>query len=303
MREAGKAMSRKRPRGRAKEKPSGAVPGLPPEKWLYDHAMEATQQVSQRLGDELSKTPMIHFLMRHFGSLIFHAAQRLIDRKIATGLTRPKDEAVIYSCSRLFNECFSGYLLAQKGLVLQAIVLLRSAFETSTQAILFMEREDMAKRWLEGHRIQPKEVRAKSPFASGQRELYARLARLSHPNLEALRYYSAPAHGSPHVGLAYGGWFVPKAAGQIVLQFLFAQLVLLENFYTTYLGDLEQHDLVWRRETLQALGEAPPLTWSDYLAVWRRVLTELTDQYNSMPDDTLAVSKYLGDLLSSRAPN
>ena len=187
-----------------------------PQPSLYEWANSGTDKVAEKLKVELEKTPALHFLMNILGGFLYYAAQKLIDRKRKTGEERPKDEAVILSCSRLFSECFAGYLLARKGLVLQSIVLLRSAFEITSQARLFMEREDMARKWLEGRRIAPREVRGLSPFAGGANELYANLARLSHPNVEAIRYHTVPLRKRGAIALAYGGWFSPKSVGSVL---------------------------------------------------------------------------------------
>lgn len=298
------AAQRKRRRARGKKAAPGAQPAKPPElgtqSWLYNRAADATEKVAKRLTKELGKTPLIEFLFQHFGSLLFFAAQRLIDLRTKTGKRRPQDEAVILSCSRLFNECFSGYSLVRRGLMLQAIVLLRSTFEVTSQAILFMEREDMASRWLQGRRIAPKEVRAKSQFAGAHKELYDRLAGLSHANLEAAYYHTAPVAGHAYVGLAYGGWFAPKTAGQIAIQFLFAQLVFLETFYAVYESDLAQHDLLWMPATAKSvedIGGKAPIAWADILGTWRKALTDLSADYNRMPDDTRELSKYLAELM------
>ncbi|MDZ4278471.1 MAG: hypothetical protein U1B78_04970 [Dehalococcoidia bacterium] len=287
----------------SESRPEESAPEISMENWVYTWAERETERVSDRLRAELNNTPLTDFLMRHFGSLLHNAAQRLIDRKRKTGETRARDEALIFSCSRLFIEYFAGYDLLLRGLILPAMVLLRAAFETSTQALLFMEREDMARQWLAGKRIAPKEVRAKSPYAAGQRELYERLSRISHPNLDALVFHTFPVAGQQHVGLAYGGVFAPKAVGQIALQFVFAQLVVLEAFYTIYARDLEEQGLVWKQETVDAVralggSDQAPIDWPTYLKVWRGALTDLVQHYNSLPDDGLAISQHLAEVLS-----
>jgi hypothetical protein len=266
---------------------------------LYESAESATDKVAHKLKLELDKTPGLDFLMSTLGSFLYFAAQKLIDRKRKTGEERPKDEAVILSCSRLFNECFAGYLLARKGLVLQSIVLLRSAFEISSQGLLFMEREDVATRWLKGQRITPREVRGLSPFAAAARHLYTKLARLSHPNLEAIRYYTVALPKRRAIALAYGGWFSPKSVGQIAVQFLSAQLVFLEGFYAIYQDDLEAQGLLWRPETLEVVAKNFNLMrfgWSEFLAIWRAMVTEVVDSYNSLPDDAISIALHLDEL-------
>ncbi len=274
---------------------------------LYNSAESATAGVTEKLSVELEKTPTLHFLMDHLGGFLYFAAQKLIDRKAKTGEERPRDEAVIASCSRLFNECFAGYLLARKGLVLQSIVLLRSAFEITSQAVLFMEREDLALAWLRGKQIPPKEVRRLSPFAAAQRQLYKKLSGLSHPNIEALRYHTVPFPSQTAMALAYGGWFMPKSAGQIATQFLFAQLVFLERFYTTFHVDLQAHGLLWRPETLEAFKNTTALDkfgWFEFLSGVRKMTTDLLGHYNALPNDALSMSLRLDDLSAaqSRSP-
>lgn len=275
----------------------------PAGEWLYDEVQHINDQVAERLTVELEKWPLIGFLMRHFGSLLFGASQRLIDRHMKTGEQRSKDEAVIRSCVRLFNDCYAGYLLLRRGIVLQAIVVLRSAFEVASQGILFMEREDMAKKWLDGRRIQPREVREMSSFAAAQKDLYNKLTRLSHPNTAALLYYAVPTvrDGKPGMTFSYGGSFLPKEMGQVAIQFLWAQLVFLEVFYSIYSEDLQQHGLLWRRETEGKAfdGKGPPkdFGWKEYLGGWRETLMKLTkDHSTALPDDWREISLAMSDL-------
>ncbi len=271
---------------------------------LYTSAESATASVTEKLSVELEKTPVLHFLMDHLSGFLYFAAQKLIDRKAKTGEERPRDEAVIASCSRLFNECFAGYLLARRGLVLHSIVLLRSAFEITSQAVLFMEREDLALAWLRGKKIPPKEVRSLSPFAAAQRQLYKKLSGLSHPNIEALRYHTVPLPSRKSMALAYGGWFVPKSAGQIATQYLFAQLVFLQRFYSAYHIDLQAHGLLWRPETLEVLrnsGDVEKFGWFDFLSGLRKMTTDLLDHYNALPDDALTMSLHLDDLSAAQS--
>jgi len=277
-------------------------PDAPKHTWLYDAAEVETAEVSQRLDSEFGKWPLIHFLMRHFSSMLFFAAQRLIDRKTKTGEERPRDEAVILSCPRLFNECYSGYLLARKGLVLQAIVLLRSAFELTTQALLFMQREDAAIEWLKGKKIKPKEVRELTSMPDTDRNLYRRLSSLAHPNYNAVRYYSAavPMRGEARQAYFYGGWFGPKEAGQVAIQFLWAQLLFLETFYQTFSTDLQEHDLLWRKETVDEAfgGKMPPsdFDWQRYLGIWRSELAKLAEDHaRNTAEDHLNVALALSD--------
>lgn len=270
--------------------------------WLYDQAERETKAISERLQAELDKWPLIHFLTRHFGSLLFGASQRLIDRKVKTKEERLSDEAVIESCARLYSECYSGYLLVRNGLILQSIVLLRSAFEITTQALLFMQREDMAVKWLKGKKIKPQQVRDLTSMPETERKLYEKLSNLAHPNYNAFRYFAVPVPRKGTLGkaYAYGGWFAPKEAGQIAIQFLWAQLVFLEKFYQVYSDDLRVHGLLWRTETIEkAFGDKPvpeDFTWDQYLGGWRAALTRLAEDHaKNMPADVLEASLALSD--------
>lgn len=272
------------------------------ENWLYDQVERETAGVSERLNAELDKWPLVPFLMRHFGSMLYWAAQKLIDRKAATGEERIKDDAVIESCARLFSECYAGYELARRGLILQSIVLLRSAFEITTQALLFMQREDMADKWLKGQKIRPKQVRELTAMPENQRKLYQKLSDLAHPNYNAFRYFSVPVprKGTLAKAYVYGGRFAPKEAGQVAIQFLWAQLVFLESFYETYTEDLRKLGLLWRKETIEKVFDGKPapekFTWEQFLAGWRKALTQLTDDHAiNMPEDFLEVSLALSD--------
>ena len=96
---------------------------------IWDWAERETNSVAARIQTELDKWPLIHFLMRHFGSLLFNASQRLIDKSAKQRETLARDQAMMLTCSRLFSECYSSYGLLRQGMILQAIVMLRSAFE------------------------------------------------------------------------------------------------------------------------------------------------------------------------------
>lgn len=275
---------------------------LPQPDFVFDMAERETTLVQQQLEAELAKWPMIHFLMRHFGSLLFHSSQRLIDLHKKTGTSTAQNEAVIESCVRLFSECYGGYALLRQGLIMQAIVLLRSTFEITTQAILFVQREEMALAWLQGRKIKPQRVRQLSSMPKSQRDLYDKLANLSHPNYEAFRYFSVPVPGSHGLAKAYiyGGWFAPREAGQIAIQYLWAQLVFLNAFYERYSRDLAAAGLLWSDQTVKEVfdGQANPAgyTWQTYLAFWREQLKQLTDQHAaSLPDDYVDIALALSD--------
>ena len=272
---------------------------------FFRAASDATSRVANMHEKELSKTPILQLSVRFLGSLLHNAAQKLIDKKQKTGDVRAQDEAIILSCSRLFYECFAGYELLRRGLVLQAIVLLRSAFEVTAQAILLMERGDLAERWLSGKKIAPREVRSLSRFAAVQRHLYKKLSALSHPNIDAIAYHTVPLPSTREIALAYGGWFGPKSVGQITTQFLFAQLVFLETLYTVYENDLDSMELLWRAETIETIGDKPNsigLGWKELLSGWRKILTDLMDHFNSLPSDSVAMALHL-DRVSTEPPS
>lgn len=268
---------------------------------LWDKAAQETTAVEARINDELRKWPLIHFLIRHFGSLLFGASQKLIDRAVKTGESRPRDEAIVATCARLFSEAYSAYELLRKGLILQSIVLLRSTFEISTQGILFLDDEEQAKEWLGGKRIRPHSVRELTSMPSSQRRLYQKLANLAHPNRDALSYLSVPVRrgGKPGIAYVYGGWFAPKEAGQIAIQLLWAQLVFLEKFYGTYSADLEEHGLLWV-PAVTTLPESDDrlsdFTWDRFLSIWRDVLTELTKEHGAKsPADIIEIALAMSD--------
>lgn len=270
----------------------------PPEQvqetvWLK--VEEETEKVSKKILSNLERFPELEFLYSHLGSFVFNASQKLIDLKTKSKTTRLKDEAVILSAARLFNDSFAGLKLIKQGLVLQAVVLLRSAFETTTQAILFMENEEIAKKWLAGKEIRPKEVREKSFFAGKEKKLYERLCKLSHPNFIASSYYSVTKY-KKGIGFAaanfYGGGYFPKLAIQITVQFLFAQFVFLEAFYTIYKDDLEKSELLWKTGEVEG-----SFTWERFLKGIRKILTDSLDKSNSLPSDSIEIADYLDKIV------
>jgi hypothetical protein len=265
---------------------------------LWDAAMRATQKVQGRLDDDLGKFPLIEFLTRHLGSLLYGASQKLIDKQRRTGQSSPQDEAVIMSIVRLFNDSFAGYQLVRQGLILQAIVLLRSAFEVSTQGLLFMEHPLQAERWLKGYRIKPQAVRDLVGLPETERKLYQKLSRLAHPNYDALPYLSVPVPFSGGIGIAwsYGGWHAPKEAAQVAVQFLWAELLLLQRFYARYSPELQQHGLLWAQQTKGALRGEPDFSWEKFLSIWYKALTDLTNELaTTMPSDAVDVGLDFSD--------
>ena len=265
---------------------------------LFEQAKQQTDQVASRIDAKLAEWPLIQWLMDHFSGLVYWAAQRLLDRQQNTGDYRPRDHAIIESCPRLFSDSFAGYQLARQGLILQSAVLLRSAFEVTTQMILFLEREDVAEKWVKGEKIRPKDVRELTSMPETERELYKRLSDLAHPNYEALWHSSVPVPGPGTMGKAsvYGGWYAPKQAGQLAIQFLWAQLVFLEKFWQMYEDDLREQGLLWRKETIELAGREPleDFGWLTYLALMRDILTKLTNEHNEKtPEDGLDVAMAL----------
>ena len=286
-----------RPGARAK---ASASNNLGTENWLHSYAERETRNIRKRLDADLAKPPLLDFLVVHFGSLLFNAAQKLIDRRNQTGEDRAKDTAVIFSFSRLYNEFFAGNTLARNGLVLQATVLLRSAFEVASQSIMFMEHEDMAQRWLAGKHIPPKVVRRKSSYAAANKDRYDDLSGLSHANIEAASYHVVAVRGKRQDALAYGGWYLPKIAGQTIIEFLSLLLDVLEAFYETYAQDLDEQGLLWRgdAQTDPEFEGKPPLTWAKLLGIWRTSLTKLQDEYAAKPDDSAEMSRHFSQILS-----
>ncbi|MHB8685233.1 MAG: hypothetical protein ACYC9X_13020, partial [Dehalococcoidia bacterium] len=249
---------------------------------FVSQALAATERVHDALAREFEKTPTLDWLFERLGGMVHYAAQKLIDMKGKGGASNALDEATIISCSRLFNACFSGYALLSRGLVLDALVLLRSAYELTTQGEAFFERPELAQRWLNGKRIAPREVRQVSPLAMSSKQLYDRLARSAHPNIVASAYHVTPIDAG--TVLAYGGTFRPKAAGQVACQLLWAELTFLDTFYRHNSARLTEFNLLWRRatyETLTAGGakpeEALAAGWEPVLAVLRSVLEALTE--------------------------
>lgn len=269
--------------------PDDSEPSLTPS--FFDQALTATEGVHEALAREFAKAPTLDWLFQRLGGMIHHAAQKLIDMKQKGGTPSGLDEATIISCSRLFNSVFAGYALLTRGLVLDALVVLRSAYELTTQAEAFFERPELAQRWLDGKRIAPRDVRQVSQLAMSSKQLYDRLARSAHPNVVAATYHVTPSQAGTM--LAYGGSFRPKAAGQVACQLLWAELTFLEIFYRHNSSRLSEFNLLWRGETfdyLRGQGAKPAEVlapgWEPILAVFRSMLETLTEHFNRLPDDS-----------------
>lgn len=227
---------------------------------IAELAREMTDRVAARIARELDESGAagIAPLTDMLGSMLYMAAQKLIELKRKTGLEVPQHEATIYSCSRLFNDCFAGGELAQRGLILPAIILLRSAFEVVTLGMLMMENGDVAQRWFKGDKISQAEVRRSLLFAQQEQPRYKFLSDRIHPNVFGVPFHSVLLEESRGVALAYGGWAATKSAGLTKCQFLYAQIAFLEAFYTNFSNLLAAEGLLWTSGTKDLFpGDVP----------------------------------------------
>ena len=129
-------------------------------KTVYQGVEQETKGVAEQLEKDLATKPELLLIQDQLNSYLFTTTQKLIERKRRTNEVRPRDEALIYLIPRLFNECYAGNRLVRIGMPLQAIELLRSALEVVGLAILVLEDEQTAERWLKGKKISPAEVRS-----------------------------------------------------------------------------------------------------------------------------------------------
>lgn len=273
-----------------------------PHQSLIQWSLDETERVTVRMRSQLEKTPAV-VAFEILSGMVYHAGQKLIDRKRGGAPPRAVDEAVIIACSRLFNDCLAAYMLASRGLVLPAITLVRSAFEVVTQTVMFMEHPDLAASWLKGRRFAPKTVRARSKLAGANKAIYGRLSSIAHPNVDAVPFHVVPlAVTEGYAGgtaLAYGGWYCPKLAGHVICQAVFAQLTMLEVFYQEYGPELTDAGLLWRGETVAAWKEIGidvenlGFGWDALLGVFRRLLADAQAAFDSMPNDVDEVAKHI----------
>ncbi len=273
------------------------------ESWHWDLVNRETKAVRHRIGIELEKWPLIEMLTRHLGSLLYGASSKLIAISTKDGRAVDQDQALVLTFTRLFSECFAGYDLVRQGLITQSIVLLRSAFEISTQGILFVEDHTQASRWLKGKEIHPKDVRELTSMPQEQRALYNKLSRLAHPNKRASQYFAIPFPKSDGTAVNYifGGWYAPKEAGQIAIQFIWAQLVLLESFYRVYAPRLEANGELWVKGLVEGwkskTGTAFDYDWQTHLSLVRYMLQGLRrDHETGTIDDKVERMLALSDL-------
>ncbi len=258
-------------------------------------AREMTDRVAARIARELtaSECAGLNPLMDLMGSMIFMAGQKLINLKGKTGKQLVQHEATIFSCSRLFNDCFAGCELAKRGLILPSISILRSAFEVVTLGMLMMENGEVAERWFKGDRITQSEIRKSLVFAQKEHARYKFLSDRIHPNVLGIPAHSVVLEDRKAIGLAYGGWPATKSAGLTMCQFLYAQIAFLEAFYHNFAEVLAANDLLWTPETKGLYPSDVPMTWDHLLSDLKESVNKINERLLAMPEEGTGVANEL----------
>jgi len=156
-------------------------------------------------------------------------------RRLMTELETPTagSECVIFHTPRICNHIVAAFILLRQGMIVDAVTAVRSALETTAQAIVLMENESLAESWLKGKTFRPEEIGRKlKERGKALRPLYEALSDVAHANPAATWAYSVPSSGTYAIG--YGGSYRPKQAAQLLALLFQVALLYLTEFYQHY---------------------------------------------------------------------
>jgi hypothetical protein len=195
------------------------------QNWLR-YAFEETDRVGSRLDEFLGDS--VEGLYMSLG-MVPNATRRIIT-EIKPGTAQ--DRCAVLHASRFFNNTLAAFMLLRKGMLVEAITVARTALETCAQAVLFLRREDLATKWLNGTRYKPAKVRELLGRSPDFQPLYSALSEIAHANPEARWAHSVDV---PPLGYAifYGGTYRPKEASRL--------LTLLCDLVLVYLREFDSH--------------------------------------------------------------
>lgn len=261
---------------------------------LFFQALDETERVSERIRMAFEEVPELELSLALFSSYIFGCAHKIIGRLSYESNNRPIDIAVVQCCSRLFSDCLGGYALLRQGLLMPAIPVLRAALETTMQAMMFFERPDSAQAWLNGKQFKPSTTRNSSPAAAAlYQAMYGRLSDHAHPNVVAGLFHTVPLPTEGGVALMYGGWYAPKSAGLLLIEFCRLELAFLRAFYAAYEAELGRLGLLFLQSTTDYLEQQdldPQMTWDTFLQVQEGLIVSTERKFMSMEDDHVALA-------------
>ncbi|GEM_PF-3173838 len=192
-------------------------------------AIEATEKVQEQLDETLGDYVDIVYI---FLGMVPNASRRIITE--INGQSDQEHCAVLHA-SRVFSTGLSAFILLRKGLIIDAITLVRSVLEGVTQSILFLRDPQAASAWLAGKRYSPSDVRKKLTDIP-IKKLYDALTTIAHHNQQAIALHSIQVEEG--YAISYSGSYRPKGAAKLIAVLIDIILIYLHQFYIHYRGRL-----------------------------------------------------------------
>lgn len=222
--------------------------------------LEAVDQVQARLDATIDHHyDGLYLLM---GTLPNATRRLMTEQQSSTAV----DHCAIFLTSRLFNHLTAAFILMRRGLIVDAVGALRSALETSTQAIVFLYDPNAAEAWLNGKKFTPGRIRKKLKSNGALvQTLYGTLSNIAHANPEARWAHSGPAAGS--YAINYGGSYRPKNVATLLAISMEIILVYMTEFHAHYKTKLSVH------------------YWPFMIEIGHRCVTELNRWKDSLSHD------------------
>jgi hypothetical protein len=235
----------------------------------FRHSLEQTEQVKDRLVETLDGRIGNLFVLM---GMVPNAT-----RRIATEIEQrtAQDACAVFHASRLYTNIEAAYLLLQRGLIVEATILTRSALESVAQAIVFLRDASAGEKWLNGKRYAPVEIRRMLGPRPDFKPLYQALSAVAHSNPEA-RWAHSVVVPDTGVAVAYGGFFQPKTSALVLEILVDLLLFYLQEFYEQYVERLSVE------------------FWPVMLDAGREMNSELHSWRVSLPEDWAGLVNVMG---------
>jgi hypothetical protein len=164
-------------------------------------------------------------------------------------------------------------LTIERGLLIEAHILVRSCLENVAQGIAFMREPHTGAAWMNGKTFTPGAIRQKLGGQPDLKPAYDRLSKIAHANPDARWMHSiqVPPDG---VAIGFGGAYKPKEVAETLVLLTRVILLYVEEFLRQYGHRL---DLV---------------AWPLLIEVIKQGTDEIEAWVTSLPDDLVALREY-----------
>lgn len=137
--------------------------------------MDEAERLRERLDAELGDYWDMPYILL---GMIPNATRRLATELRSGSL---QDSCAALHAARVFNDSMAALMMIQRGMLVPAHQLVRHCLESTAQAILFLEAQDVAEAWMSGKRFTPGEVRKRlGETGAALRPLYDSLSDIAH---------------------------------------------------------------------------------------------------------------------------